>query len=84
VAALARSPVLAGVRRLLLNHNDVSDAGARALCESPHLGNLGPDGLMLYSNRISPEGLSVLHQRFGSRRFLTMTQYRPAGGGAAP
>jgi hypothetical protein len=63
-AALAASPLLAGLRVLHLGRTCVGDAGARALALSPHLGDLTPH---LDGNRISAAVTGMLRQRLGER-----------------
>jgi hypothetical protein len=60
---LARSPGAAGLRVLDLSDTTISDAGARALLESPHLGNLWWLGIR--RGGLSPTLLKALRQRFG-------------------
>jgi uncharacterized protein (TIGR02996 family) len=65
-AALAASPVCAGLVGLDLSINEITDAGAIALARSPHLGQLC--WLRLGNNPgISPAGHAALRERFGDR-----------------
>jgi hypothetical protein len=48
-----------------LRNADVGDAGARALAESPYLGQLR--ALYLTGNRIGRGAAAALRQRFGER-----------------
>jgi uncharacterized protein (TIGR02996 family) len=58
VAALAASPLLAGLEELGLDGNDVGPAGARALARSPHVAGLR--ALSLHVHRLGDEGLQEL------------------------
>jgi uncharacterized protein (TIGR02996 family) len=61
--SLARSPGAAGLRVLDLGDTTVSDAGARALLESPHLGGLWWLGIR--RGGLSRPMLTALRRRFG-------------------
>jgi uncharacterized protein (TIGR02996 family) len=60
---LARSPGAAGLRVLDLSDTTLSDTGARALLESPHLGNLWWLGIR--GGGLSRLMLTALRRRFG-------------------
>jgi hypothetical protein len=63
VTALAGSHLLAAVRQLQLNGNNISDEGAAALADSL---NLSPGvQVVLYNNPLTHAGVSRLRQRFG-------------------
>jgi uncharacterized protein (TIGR02996 family) len=61
--SLARSPGASGLRVLDLSDTTLSDAGARALLESPHLGNLWWLGIR--RGGLSRPMLTALRRRFG-------------------
>jgi uncharacterized protein (TIGR02996 family) len=61
--SLARSPGAAGLRVLDLSDITISDAGARALLESPHLGGLWWLGIR--GGGLSRPMLTALRRRFG-------------------
>jgi hypothetical protein len=58
VAALAASPLLAGLEELHLESNDVGPEGARALARSPHV--VGLRSLSLRLNPLGDEGVAAL------------------------
>jgi hypothetical protein len=62
---LANGSVVTNVRWLELRANGITDQGAVALAESPHLGNV--QRLNLTDNRIGPRGREALARRFGDR-----------------
>jgi uncharacterized protein (TIGR02996 family) len=63
---LANSPHLANLRRLNLSSNIISDKGAKALAESPHLGGLCEGWLFLgTTSNLTKGGISALLNRFG-------------------
>jgi uncharacterized protein (TIGR02996 family) len=61
---VARSPRLAGLKILRINGR-IGDAGARALCECPHLGGLESLEVSCF-NTISAASREALRQRFGA------------------
>jgi uncharacterized protein (TIGR02996 family) len=61
---VARSPRLAGLRFLRIN-GKIGDEGARALCESPHLGGLQSLELRSFSS-VSAASRAALRERFGA------------------
>ena len=55
---MAASPTLAGLRRLGLSNNEVTDEGAKALAESAHLARLR--SLSLRANPLTVTGVTAL------------------------
>jgi Leucine-rich repeat (LRR) protein len=55
--------VLAGLVRLDLRHNQITDGGAQSIVSSPHLGNL--KHLDLRGNNLSCDARHELKVRFG-------------------
>ncbi len=63
LAELAAWPGGAALRSADLKNNPVTDAGAFALADSPHLGQVR--SLQLHGTQIGPAGLARLRERFG-------------------
>jgi uncharacterized protein (TIGR02996 family) len=71
---LAAWPGLAGVRILLLAENRVTDAGVRALAESPHLGGLEAVALEEYLG-LTASGVEALLRGAGRLAWLSLGRF---------